>query len=217
VSVLTRQPSGVASLACGSRFTVALTRGGAVHSFGRNEDGQLGHGDKATQLAPRLVEALVHVRMASDCARGAHVLALEVGTGRVWSWGRGDEGQLGHGTTTSSPRPRPIASFGDTASDETTGSPGSSSAQRGSVNRGGSSEVAPAGAHDGGRGASGAARSDRGGAVRVVAVACGRQHSCALDDQGRLWTWGGGDDGALGHGDQTRQLLPKVRGEDGDA
>lgn len=177
--MLTRQPSGVASLACGSRFTVALTRGGAVHSFGRNEDGQLGHGDKATQLAPRLVEALAHVRVASVCARGAHVLALEVGTGRVWSWGRGDEGQLGHGTTTSSPRPRPIASFGDTASDETTGSPG---------------------AHDGSRGASGAARSDRGGAVRVVAVACGRQHSCALDAQGQLWTWGGGEDGALGHG-----------------
>lgn len=194
--MLTRQPSGVAALACGSRFTVALTRGGAVHSFGRNEDGQLGHCDRATQLAPRLVEALAHVRVNAVCARGAHVLALEAGNGRVWSWGRGDEGQLGHGTIASSPRPRPIAYFGDASStDETAGSPGASSSRGSSTSISGASGAARS---DTGSGSSGS--SGTGEAVRVVAVACGRQHSCALDDRGHLWTWGGGEDGALGHG-----------------
>jgi len=182
VSTLTRHPSGVTSLACGSRFTIALTKGGAVHSFGRNEDGQLGHGDRATQLTPRLVEALTHVRVAAICARGAHVLALEADSGKVWSWGRGDEGQLGHGNTAPSSRPRPIACFGgggSTTSDDTMLSPGDNSSRSSS---------------------SSSSASGMSGAVRAVAIACGRQHSCALDDQGQLWTWGGGEDGALGHG-----------------
>lgn len=152
-----------------------------MHSFGRNEDGQLGHGDRATQLTPRLVEALAHVRIAAVCARGAHVLALEADSGKVWSWGRGDEGQLGHGNTAPSSRPRAIACFGGSSSSSSKGdetlSPGDYRSSSSSSGHGGGS-----------------------GVVRAVAIACGRQHSCALDDQGQLWTWGGGEDGALGHG-----------------
>lgn len=35
--------------------------------------------------------------------------------------------------------------------------------------------------------------------VRVVKVACGSYHSFALDDQGRLWSWGLNNHGQLGH------------------
>ena len=44
---------------------------------------------------------------------------------------------------------------------------------------------------------------------RVVAVSAGRAHSLALAADGAVWSWGYGEDGPLGHGDQQRQLLPK--------
>ena len=44
---------------------------------------------------------------------------------------------------------------------------------------------------------------------RVVAVSAGAGHSLALTADGAVWSWGDGDYGKLGHGDQQRQLLPK--------
>ena len=44
---------------------------------------------------------------------------------------------------------------------------------------------------------------------RVVAVSAGGFHSLALTADGAVWSWGGGDFGQLGHGDEQEQLLPK--------
>ena len=43
----------------------------------------------------------------------------------------------------------------------------------------------------------------------VVAVSAGSRHNLALTADGAVWSWGGGDLGQLGHGDQQDQLLPK--------
>ena len=43
----------------------------------------------------------------------------------------------------------------------------------------------------------------------VVAVSAGGSHSLALTADGAVWSWGGGSDGQLGHGNQQRQLLPR--------
>lgn len=45
---------------------------------------------------------------------------------------------------------------------------------------------------------------------RVISVACGHLHSCALTEGGRLWTWGCGLDGRLGHGNELDQTSPKL-------
>ena len=45
---------------------------------------------------------------------------------------------------------------------------------------------------------------------RVVAVSAGRRHSLARAADGAVFTWGEGETGCLGHGeDQSNQLLPK--------
>ena len=44
---------------------------------------------------------------------------------------------------------------------------------------------------------------------RVVAVSAGYFHSLAVTADGGVWSWGSGDFGQLGHGDQQDQLLPK--------
>ena len=70
MSAASRQPSGASGVACGSRFTVFANRSGEVFSSGRNEDGQLGHGDRAAQLSPRLVEALAKERIIAVSSLG---------------------------------------------------------------------------------------------------------------------------------------------------
>jgi len=47
------------------------------------------------------------------------------------------------------------------------------------------------------------------GDERAVSVAAGRYHSLALTAGGAVFTWGDGDYGKLGHGDEQNQLLPK--------
>ena len=45
---------------------------------------------------------------------------------------------------------------------------------------------------------------------RVRDIACGSSHSAAITSNGELYTWGLGDYGRLGHGDNTTQLKPKL-------
>eukprot|EP00887_Chlorella_sp_A99_P004833 scaffold4.g4833.t1 len=46
--------------------------------------------------------------------------------------------------------------------------------------------------------------------INVRRVACGWRHSAAIDDRGRLATWGWGKYSQLGHGDLADQPLPKL-------
>ena len=46
--------------------------------------------------------------------------------------------------------------------------------------------------------------------VRVVGVAAGGYHSIALAADGRVFTFGGGAWGKLGHGDMQYQRSPRV-------
>lgn len=56
----------VVRVACGDTHTLAVTEAGDLYSFGRNANGQLGHGTTDDSLAPRLIEAL-KVRQERRC------------------------------------------------------------------------------------------------------------------------------------------------------
>jgi alpha-tubulin suppressor-like RCC1 family protein len=43
----------------------------------------------------------------------------------------------------------------------------------------------------------------------VIQVACGWQHTAALTSDGKMFTWGYGEDGQLGHGDANDYIVPK--------
>jgi alpha-tubulin suppressor-like RCC1 family protein len=45
---------------------------------------------------------------------------------------------------------------------------------------------------------------------KVVLVACGHEHSCALTQGGRLWSWGCGLHGRLGHGAEQDEPAPRL-------
>ena len=89
---------GIVRVACGSRFTVALTAAGTVYTWGRGDDSQLGHSRGTGRVAsPRLVEALVGVKIVQVSARGNHV-AVADDAGAMYVWGKGNDGQLGLGS-----------------------------------------------------------------------------------------------------------------------
>ena len=45
--------------------------------------------------------------------------------------------------------------------------------------------------------------------VRITGVACGQQHSLAVDDGGTCWSWGNGSFGQLGHGRRKDERQPR--------
>lgn len=49
---------GVKQIACGSGHTVVLTGEGEVYTWGRGDDGRLGHGDNGWKYVPRLAHSL---------------------------------------------------------------------------------------------------------------------------------------------------------------
>ena len=110
-----------------------------------------------SQLLPKKVEAFAGRRVVAVSAAGSQSLAITA-DGAVWSWGGGTVGRLGHGGLQDQLLPKKIEAF--------TGR-------------------------------------------RVVAVSAGEDHSLALTADGAVWSWGAGEDGRLGHGDQQNQLLPK--------
>jgi alpha-tubulin suppressor-like RCC1 family protein len=80
----------IASVALGTRFTVAVTEAGEVYSFGLG-GGCLGHGEGFGEgvFLPKRIEALDGIHVASVVAGAFHALAL-TGSGRVYSWAHSD-------------------------------------------------------------------------------------------------------------------------------
>jgi Alpha-tubulin suppressor and related RCC1 domain-containing proteins len=106
----------VSSLACAGSNSLAMTSSGKVYSWGDNYYGQIGIGRSGGIVsAPTLIptsnfggETIIRLAASSDFS-----LAL-TSSGKVYSWGENDIGQLGDGTTTnrSAPTLIPSSSFG---------------------------------------------------------------------------------------------------------
>lgn len=79
----------------GEGFTVALKRDGTVWSWGRNEKGQLGTGDRESRSKPTKVkEGIKDISVGKD-----HVIAIG-DNGKIYVWGGNEKGQLGIGDNT---------------------------------------------------------------------------------------------------------------------
>lgn len=147
----------VVSLACGDTHTLLATSCGALYSFGRNQNGQLGHGTTSDDLEPRQVEALSEKRVTKVACGAEHSVCC-TDDGEVYAWGWGRYGNIGDGETEDRHVPTKVK--------------------------------APA-------------------TLKAAVVACAWRHSCCIDNEGHLWTWGWSKYGQLGHGDQCDQVTPK--------
>ena len=209
----------IVMVATGDWHTVALSEAGLVFTWGLGEDGQLGHNNEEVQLAPQQVEP----GRFGHGGRVVFVAAMRCQTvavtpeGRLYTWGLGEHGQLGHGDNFNRLVPTQVGGFG--------------------VSEGDGVIMAACGAlhtlvvtEDGGLWGSGFEVHGQFGfndernryvfervrdtmdpafsGARVVAAAAGGLHSAALTEDGTLWTWGNGWHGCLGHGDEERRFAP---------
>ncbi|XP_078065235.1 putative E3 ubiquitin-protein ligase HERC4 isoform X2 [Mustelus asterias] len=85
----------IVQVTCGCYHSLALSKDGAIYSWGQNSYGQLGLGEGVySQLQPKRVISLTGIPVAQIAAGGRHSFALSF-SGAVFSWGKNSHGQLG--------------------------------------------------------------------------------------------------------------------------
>ncbi|XP_028832429.1 probable E3 ubiquitin-protein ligase HERC4 [Denticeps clupeoides] len=86
-------------ISCGAEHTAVLTKGALVFTFGSGGYGQLGHNSFKDELRPRLVSELWGSEVFQIACGSNHTLAFVGKSKKIYSFGRGKEGQLGSGQT----------------------------------------------------------------------------------------------------------------------
>jgi alpha-tubulin suppressor-like RCC1 family protein len=198
----------------------ALGQDGSLYSWGRNENYQLGFEDDVNRYRPTLVKDIGGTVLGGSC--GATHTVLFLAEGGAVACGDNDCGQCGIGKSSSN---NPVIKFHSVdISDDIKLC--SVSAGRGfSIAAAISGEVFAWGTPENGVLGNGSEDKtlERAGVITyayrkspivvkglsgIVKVASGAQHSLAMDKEGKVWSWGFGGYGRLGHGDAKDQFLP---------
>ncbi|KAL5177776.1 PH, RCC1 and FYVE domains-containing protein 1 [Glycine soja] len=86
----------ICRVACGHSLTIALTTSGLVYTMGSTAYGQLGcpasDGKVPTRVGDKIADSFVE-----DIACGSYHVAVLTSKAEVYTWGKGLNGQLGHG------------------------------------------------------------------------------------------------------------------------
>jgi len=210
-----------------------ITGDGRVMTFGRNDRGQLGTGDTNTRATPTLVESLKDHRIVDAACGKGHTLFL-TDKGVVYGCGDNKMGQLGQGNQTQSVlTPTRISYTGKPIIKMACGGEFSLIVDAfGGLHSFGSPEYGQLGHNSEGKyfttgnkisfNCETAPRrvvvfiekSRDGhvipiGDVSIVDIACGINHAVAVDSKKRLYSWGFGGYGRLGHSDPKNELIPR--------
>lgn len=86
----------VVLVVAGAEHTLALGDSGALYSWGNGQCGRLGHGNEEDVYTPTQIQALHRATVTNVSAGGGHTL-VTTRSGRVFSCGLGEFGQLGLG------------------------------------------------------------------------------------------------------------------------
>ncbi|GAU12585.1 hypothetical protein TSUD_131950 [Trifolium subterraneum] len=213
----------VQNIACGEQHVALVTKQGEIFSWGEESGGRLGHGVDSDVPHPKLIESLSNTNIELVACGEYHTCAVTL-SGDLYTWGDGtyNYGLLGHGNQVSHWVPKRVngplegihvssiscgpwhtavvTSSGKlfTFGDGTFGVLGHGDRKSVSLPR----EI----------------ESLKG--LRTVQAACGVWHTAAVVEvmvgnssssncsAGKLFTWGDGDKGRLGHGDKESKLVP---------
>ncbi|RXR20916.1 T9SS type A sorting domain-containing protein [Flavobacterium amnicola] len=194
----------------GGAHTIAIRDGGAIFTWGRNNQGQLGLGTTGgTQNTPQQVGSDFNWQTIS--AGNSHNLVIKT-TGTLWAWGNNADGQIGVGSNAARFNiPQQIGtdtnwskiSAGDeycvaiktdgtlwTWGDNTYGQLGDNST---------ADKNAPV---------------QIGTATDWIQISAGTDHTLALKSNGTLWAWGRNNVGQFGTASPTSSLVPIQIGTD---
>lgn len=147
-------------IAGGSKSLFVVSQDGNLYACGEGTNGRLGLGHNNNVSSPQQVPVINQyiVKKVAVHSGGKHAMAITL-DGKIFSWGEGEDGKLGHGNRLTLEKPKMIETLKT---------------------------------------------------KRIRDIACGSAHSAAITSQGELYTWGLGEYGRLGHGDNNTLLKPKM-------
>lgn len=197
-------------ISAGASHSVAVLSGNVVCSWGRGEDGQLGHGDAEDRSLPTHLSALDGQEVVSVICGADHTNAYSESRREVYSWGWGDFGRLGHGNHYDVFTPQPIKVLQGLRIKQI--ACGDSHCLAVTME----GEVQSWGRNQNGQLGLGTTedsllpqkiRAFQG--IPVKMVAAGAEHTAAVTEAGELYGWGWGRYGNLGLGDRNDRLVPE--------
>ncbi|KAL6966596.1 hypothetical protein U1Q18_032377 [Sarracenia purpurea var. burkii] len=211
----------VQNIACGGRHAALVTKQGEIFSWGEESGGRLGHGVDSDVFPPKLIDALSHTNIELVACGEYHTCAVTL-SGDLYTWGDGYFGLLGHGNEVSHWVPKRVngplegihvssISCGPWHTAVVTSS--------GQLFTFGDGTFGVLG-HGDRRSVSKPREVESLKGLRTVRAACGVWHTAAVVEvmvgnssssncsSGKLFTWGDGDRGRLGHGDKEAKLVP---------
>jgi len=201
---------GVVQMACGDHNTFAVTRDGHLYSWGDGTAGMLGHGTPHRLWAPKRVERPLQGVTISLVTSGTYHTAAVASNGNLYTWGHGLCGKLGHGSHETCLIPRRVealaawkvthaaAGYLHTACVATSREAASLGLQQ--------PQPRPSNGFDNGGDASALEERVTSCDMAPSSRANARRNRGPL---GVVWTWGSGDEGCLGVGDDKGRLSPE--------
>ncbi|KAJ3434582.1 regulator of chromosome condensation [Anaeramoeba flamelloides] len=200
----------IRKVACGSNHTLALTYDGEVYSWGRGQDGQLGHGNLSQSLTPRKIEAISKAGIIDIAAGDTHSAAIS-STGEVYTWGGGLSNFLGHKQNNKRPIPHIIPNFENI--DAVKIACGAQHTvlltSKGVVYSWGRGSDGQLG-HGDFKFQPSPQKIELLDKKPVSDISCGRQYTTIVTMDGKLYTFGSNDCGQLGHSELGTMNKPKL-------
>jgi alpha-tubulin suppressor-like RCC1 family protein len=200
--------TGVAKIAAGSDFSLALRSDGTVWAWGHNAHGELGNGTTVNSSVPARVSNIFQVTgIAAGADASLATRTSSTGT-QVWAWGANADGQLGDGTTTDHHTPEHVTGIGtaNIASIAMGGDFAVVLGTDGSVWGWGRNQYCELGS----RPSSPVLRPVKtiGPGSGITQLSAGNAHVLALKSDGTVLAWGLNSDGQLGDGSTASHIGP---------
>ncbi|XP_026378950.1 protein RCC2-like [Papaver somniferum] len=210
---------------CASSHCVALDVEGRVYTWGKNKRGQLGHGDMINRDRPTIVSGLSGHKIIKAGAGRAHTVVV-TNDGKSFAFGWNKHGQCGTGSARTEFQQSPVSSQVSEVTNVVCG--GDFTVWLSSVE---GSSILTAGLPQYGQLGHGTDNeyNTKSSAVnlayeaqphpkaiaafagkKIVKVACGTNHTVAVDSEGVVYTWGYGAYGRLGHREPKDEWTPRV-------
>jgi len=220
---------------CSSAFALVMDEAGQVYAWGRNEDGQLGLGDEEDRMVPELVKEITGHNIVEIATGKAHSLFL-TSEGKVLASGSNDKGQCGQGRKTGNlGTPKLISHEGADIVSVACGAEFSVLLDKdGKVWTFGMPADGMLGHNDDGKFIAKANKVEYRceyapkqvsvwvdkdpktkevtplDMPKILKISCGPQHTVAIDDTNKVYSWGFGGYGRLGHSETGNELVPRL-------
>ncbi|KAL8200287.1 hypothetical protein R6Q57_011626 [Mikania cordata] len=207
----------VSHVTCGEWHTAIVSVSGELFTFGDGTFGVLGHGNCQSLMEPKQVESLKGMRVKSVACGTWHTAAVvgviksNTPAGKLFTWGDGDKGRLGHNNPDTIDKPTCVMSLVDHEFVQV------SCGRMLTVGLTSTGMVYTIGSSVYGQLGNPLACDNSIALVQgkikfefVKEIASGAYHVAVLTSKGHVYTWGKGANGQLGVGDTEDRCSPTL-------